>query len=53
MTLNLPEGVHDTFTHRCVTCGATVHVEHGETQPHRCRIDLDAQRGPEVDGGAS
>ena len=32
-----------TFTHG--VCGATVHVVDGIQWPHRCRIDLDAQRG--------
>lgn len=37
--------VYDTFTHLCVTCGATVQFTKGKEEPHRCRIDLDAGRG--------
>lgn len=36
--------VYDTFTCLCVTCGSTVQVTGGREQPHRCRIDLDAQK---------
>lgn len=35
----------DTFTFQHVVCGATVQVIDAKEQPHRCRIDLDAQRG--------
>lgn len=31
-----------TFLHK--VCGARVWVKQGQEQPHRCRIDLDAQR---------
>lgn len=34
-----------TFTYPCRTCGVTVQVIEGRQQPHRCRIDLDAQKG--------
>lgn len=45
MTAYGNEEATDTFTFDCKVCGATVHVEEGQRQPHRCRIDLDAQRG--------
>lgn len=36
----------DTFSHLCVVCGGTKEVVEGKVQPHRCRIDLDAQKEP-------
>ena len=38
------EGFVTTFSFIHVVCGATVQVVDGVQQPHRCRIDLDAQR---------
>jgi hypothetical protein len=32
------------FSHPCHFCGADTHVVDGQRQPHRCRVDLDAQR---------
>lgn len=41
----LGDGVTDTFSFTCHVCGETVDVDKGKVQPHRCRVDLDAQRG--------
>lgn len=40
-----PALAYDTFTKTCKVCGGTVQVEKSVEQPHRCRIDLDAQKG--------
>jgi hypothetical protein len=37
------------FTKTCNVCGETVTVAGGIVQPHKCRIDLDAQRNPMPD----
>ena len=40
--VSLPPGssIATTFTFRCNTCGATVHVVDSAEQPHRCRIEI-------------
>ncbi len=40
-----PAQVSDTFTTVCNTCGETTQYVKGQVEPHRCRIDLDAQTG--------
>lgn len=37
--------VYDTFTARCGICGVMKQYTKGKAEPHRCRIDLDAQKG--------
>ena len=32
------------FTRPCTLCGGEISVVNGQRQPHRCRIDIDAQR---------
>lgn len=32
--------VHWNFTYPCHTCGATVHVAEGKSEPHTCRVHL-------------
>ena len=38
-------GMFDNFIHPCLTCGTTVHVVSGQTQPHECH-DLPAADQP-------
>ena len=43
-TRNFPDTRSEDYLLTCYTCGTPVHIHNGVEQPHRCRIDLDAQR---------
>jgi hypothetical protein len=42
-TRNFPQTDNPDYYLNCYTCGQPVHIHDGAEQPHRCRIDLDAQ----------
>lgn len=43
-TRNHPETNNPHYVLNCYVCGGPVHIIEEAEQPHRCRIDLDAQK---------